>query len=241
MGFERRRYPMLNILVLTSHGPREASRSQSLADLAIHHLSARFPGAGMAVCDLAESAPPRANGFFADDPVLGGRKRGTSVDVTSAQSDDLIDELLAADILAIAIRMIDFAIPPPLKAWIDHVTRRGRTFQYTDGLPKGLVTGTKAMIICHHGGRSPSGSDYQAPYLRQMLGFLGVTDIEVIDLDGMSAAEPGESTSHRGIVWMRGAGRVVATVSERHHFSSLERTSLGAPAARSTRLKAPWR
>jgi FMN-dependent NADH-azoreductase len=63
------------------------------------------------------------------------------------QSDALVDELLAADTIVIGVPMYNFAPPPTLKAWIDHVFRAGRTFKYTETGPVGLVTGKKAIII----------------------------------------------------------------------------------------------
>jgi FMN-dependent NADH-azoreductase len=240
---------MTHILVLTSRGPREASHSGRLAHQTIEVLRARFAGAEVTVRDLAQSPLPAANRFFVDDPVLGGRSRG--MNAANAQSDQLIDELMAADLVVIAVPMIDFSIPASLKAWIDHVTRRGRTFHYTDGLPRGLVTGKKALIVRP---KSPvmagvqSGPDYQAPYLRQMLGFLGITDIKVMDVDSLAGAEMGEPLAQDGVVWARNAGaaenlQASAFVggAERHPPRSASRGAPGANGAKSTRLKAPWR
>lgn len=253
---------MTHILVITSNHPRDAFRAARLADHAVDELRARFPEADVVVRDLAQSVLPRAGGFYPEDPVLGGRKPGTSREATMA--DDPIDELLAADILVIAVPMLDYSLPPALKAWVDHVTRRGRTFRYTEGLPKGLVTGKKAVIVRHKSSQAGTqrGLDYQAPYLRQMLGFLGMTDIEVMDVASGGQAS-GETASQRGVVWSRDAGaaalgvHIPATVTRSTHdvassprhagaerrppSPSPEWTSLGAPAAKSARLKAPWR
>jgi FMN-dependent NADH-azoreductase len=254
---------MINILVLASTSPRDGSSSR-LAKRALAELQAKFPDAAATIRDLAQSPLPRANEFFAADPVLGGR--GVSGGPMIVQSDELIDELLAADVVVIAVPMIDFSIPPCLKAWVDHVTRRGRTFQYTDGLPKGLVTGKKAVIARpkSHGPAGPQPApDYQAPYLRQMLGFLGMTDIEVIDVEAMPAAPQPDDARPDAIVWAgavdaafaASSPRVPATGSSnsaappaRHAGAERRRpsasphwTSLGAPAAKTMRLKSPWR
>jgi FMN-dependent NADH-azoreductase len=254
---------MTHILVLTANRPRDGFPLMRLAARAIEALSARFPGADVAVRDLAQSPLPQATGFFADDPVLGGRKPGTSRDANMPQPDELIDELLAADILVIAVPMLDHSIPSSLKSWIDHVTRRGRTFRYTEGLPQGLVTGKKAVIVRQasgHAGARP-GPDYQAPYLRQMLGFLGMSDIEVIDIDVNSGGPAsGEAAGQGGAMWSRAGGLAAsdkppvmmmgstpdavpsprrAGVEWHHPSPSLE--WIGAPAAKTTRLKSPWR
>jgi FMN-dependent NADH-azoreductase len=266
----RENIQMTNILVVTSNSPRDGF-SRRLANRALDALRARFPDGVATLRDLAQSPLPRANEFFADDPVLGGRKRGLNGGPTLAQSDELIDELLAADVLVIAVPMIDFAIPASLKAWVDHVTRRGRTFHYADGLPKGLVTGKKAVIArpkSHGLAGSRPGPDYQAPYLRQMLAFLGMTDIEVIDVETRPVGpERDDATSRDGIVWARdadGASTVpsaqgtatgsINDVTPSRQFGAERRgterrspspspqwTPLGAPAAKATRLKSPWR
>lgn len=256
---------MTNILVLTSKRPRDVSHSQRLTNRALDELHARYPAAHVMVRDIAQIPLPRAGTFFAEDMVLGGRKRGTSGGTTVGQSEELIDELFAADVLVIAVPMIDFSIPASLKAWVDHVTRRGHTFQYTDGLPHGLVTGKKAVIV-RPKNRSLADprqeADYQAPYLRQMLGFLGMTDIELIDVDITSTdPEPDDTAGHH--VWERDVERRFAApsslpapvtgstydvaASPRHAGAERRRpspspqsTPLGATAAKATRLKAHW-
>ncbi len=97
-------------------------------------------------------------------------------------SDDLVDELLAADHLLIATPMYNFSIPASLKGWIDHVVRIGRTVT-TDY--KGLATGKKAWIILTSGGEYGPGAyaesyNVATSYLKQILGFIGITDVTVI-------------------------------------------------------------
>ncbi|HEX9322251.1 MAG TPA: NAD(P)H-dependent oxidoreductase, partial [Xanthobacteraceae bacterium] len=107
-----------------------------------------------------------------------------------AQSDILIDELMAADIVVIAVAMINFGIPSTLKAWIDHVTRAGRTFQYGESGPRGLVTGKQVILVEAKRGVYSDGPrrelDHVTPYLLQLLAFLGMTDVKVIGIEGTS-------------------------------------------------------
>jgi len=104
-------------------------------------------------------------------------------------SNQLIDELFSADIVVIEAPMYNFSIPSVLKAWIDHVTRAGRTFTYAGGAPKGLVTGKKAILILGRGGVYSEGPakvmDYQEPYLRTILDFIGITDVQTIYIEGL--------------------------------------------------------
>ncbi len=117
-----------------------------------------------------------------------------------AISDQLVDELLAADEVVIGTPMYNFAIPAVLKAWIDHVVRAGKTFRYTADGPEGLAKGRKAVIAVASGGSYKQGSGMEAynheiPYLRHILGFIGITDVTFIEAGGtMSVAQGKVST-----------------------------------------------
>jgi len=103
-----------------------------------------------------------------------------------ARSETLVDELLAADVIVIAAPMINFTIPSNLKAWIDYVARAGRTFSYSEAGPKGLVTGKHAILVAARGGvyANNPALDFQVPYLKGVLAFLGITDVEVLEVEG---------------------------------------------------------
>ena len=103
-----------------------------------------------------------------------------------AHSEALVDELLAADVIVIAAPMINFTIPSNLKTWIDYVARAGRTFRYSEKGPEGLVTGKQVIIVAARGGvyAGNPALDFQLPYLKSVLGFLGMTDVEVLEVEG---------------------------------------------------------
>lgn len=98
-----------------------------------------------------------------------------------AQSDGLIAELQSADTIVIGMPVYNFGIPAALKAWIDLVARAGVTFRYTESGPEGLLKGKRAIIAAASGG-VPIGSpaDHATPYLRQVLGFIGIKDVEIL-------------------------------------------------------------
>ncbi len=102
-----------------------------------------------------------------------------------ALSDTLVAELQAADTIVIGAAMYNFAIPAVLKAWIDQITRAGVTFAYTENGPQGLLEGKKAIITIATGG-TPLGSDFDfaSSYLRFIFGFVGITDVTILDKDG---------------------------------------------------------
>ena len=103
---------------------------------------------------------------------------------TLAQSDTLIAELQSADTLVIGLPIYNFGIPASLKAWIDLVARARVTFEYTPDGPRGLLTGKKAYIVVASGGTEALGDiDFATPHLRHVLGFLGISDVEVIAAD----------------------------------------------------------
>src|SRR6266403_3290376 len=97
-------------------------------------------------------------------------------------SDQLIQELAAADTVVIGAPMYNFTIPSSLKAWIDQVVRLGKTLGYGPNGPKGLLGRKKVVVITSRGSAYRKGTareafDFQEPYLRHVLGFIGLTDV----------------------------------------------------------------
>ncbi len=114
-----------------------------------------------------------------------------------AISDELVAELLAADEIVIGTPMYNFAIPAVLKAWIDHVVRAGKTFRYTASGVEGLATGRKVVIVVASAGAYQDGSgiealNYETPYLRHILGFIGITEIAFIQAGGTQSIAQGK-------------------------------------------------
>ncbi len=122
--------------------------------------------------DLAVNPVPHL-----DSNLLGGwmkpaEQRNDSEQASLDRSNQLTDELLAADVLVMAAPMYNFAIPSTLKAWLDHVLRAGVTFKYTETGPQGLLSGKRAYVLTARGGIYAGGpADHQEPYLRQVMGF----------------------------------------------------------------------
>ncbi|WP_415921756.1 FMN-dependent NADH-azoreductase [Tateyamaria sp. SN6-1] len=103
---------------------------------------------------------------------------------TLALSDTLIAELKAADTIVIGLPLYNFGVPASLKAWIDLVARAGVTFKYGENGPVGLLEGKRAVLAVSTGG-VPVGSDYDfaTGYMRHVLGFIGITDVEMVAAD----------------------------------------------------------
>jgi FMN-dependent NADH-azoreductase len=176
----------MNILFVTSSSRGSASYSNRVATNVLAELRARDPAARVTVRDLGREPLPHIN----DDFVTA--TRGATIPETDeqrallARSETLVDELLAADVIVIAAPMINFTIPSNLKAWIDYVARAGRTFRYSEKGPEGLVKGKQVIVVAARGGvyASNPAFDFQLPYLKSVLGFLGMTDVEVLEVEG---------------------------------------------------------
>ncbi|WP_295310985.1 NAD(P)H-dependent oxidoreductase [Roseobacter sp.] len=116
-------------------------------------------------------------------------------------SDELVGEIMHADVLVIGTPVYNFAPPAALKAWIDQIARAGVTFRYTDKGPVGLLEGKRAVIVLATGGTAiGSEIDFASGYLRHMMGFIGITDVEIIAADRLMAdAETALSSAKKQI------------------------------------------
>lgn len=104
-----------------------------------------------------------------------------------ALSGELIDELKAADTIVIGLPVYNFGVPAALKAWIDLIARAGVTFNYTEAGPVGALTGKRVIIAMASGGtEANSAIDYATPYLKHVLGFLGMSDVELVHADRLA-------------------------------------------------------
>jgi FMN-dependent NADH-azoreductase len=177
----------MNILHIVSSPRGNASYSNRVASNVVDELVRRDPAATVTVRNVATDPLPHID----DDFVAATRSpNGPQTErqrALLAQSDVLVDELFAADVVVLGAPMINFTIPSTLKAWIDNVARAGRTFSYSEAGPKGLVTGKQVILIGARGGvysEAAKPLDFQIPYLKSVLGFLGMTEVEVLEVDG---------------------------------------------------------
>lgn len=178
---------MSNVLIIESSARQQGSFSRQLTQQFISQWQAAHPTDQVTVRDLALHPVPHL-----DANLLGGwmkpeAQRSADEHASLKRSDELTDELLAADVLVLAAPMYNFAIPSTLKAWLDHVLRAGVTFKYTETGPQGLLTGNKAYVLTARGGLyAGSTSDHQEPYLRQVMAFVGIHDVTFIHAEGMN-------------------------------------------------------
>jgi len=111
-------------------------------------------------------------------------QRSEDQKATLALSDELVAELTRADTVVIGAPIYNFTVPTTLKAWIDLVARVGVTFQYSETGPEGLLKGKRAILVVASGGtEAGSDIDYASRYLQHMLGFIGITEVEIVAAD----------------------------------------------------------
>ncbi|MBB1059384.1 FMN-dependent NADH-azoreductase [Marilutibacter spongiae] len=105
----------------------------------------------------------------------------------NAEADKAMAQFLAADVIVIGAPMYNFSVPSTLKAWIDRIAVAGKTFRYTEHGPEGLAGGKKVIVASGRGGiHTDAPTDFQEAYLRQVLGFLGIDDIEFVRAEGVA-------------------------------------------------------
>ena len=176
---------MTTILRVASSSNLASSTTRQIGRLTVEGLLETHPGATVIERDLVKQPLPHLSPEF-----LGATFSGTDDAPVLALSNALLEELFAADTLVIEAPMYNFGIPSALKAWIDHVVRAGRTFQYTPNGPAGLATGKNAILILGRGGVYSEGPyqamDYQESYLRAILGFIGITQVASVYIEGVA-------------------------------------------------------
>jgi len=170
----------LKILEVSGSGRRADSVSRMLARDIISALEAQHEAVDVTRRDLAEGiglvdeAWISANFTAEEGRTAAQRER-------LATSDALVAELQQADVVVIASPIYNFSVPAALKAWVDMIARARLTFRYTETGPEGLLQGKKAYVVIASGGVAvDSAVDFATPYLRQVLRFVGITDVEVI-------------------------------------------------------------
>ncbi|MDR0276910.1 MAG: FMN-dependent NADH-azoreductase [Paucimonas sp.] len=178
---------MSRVLIIESSARQQDSTSRQLTRDFIAQWQAANPADAVTVRDVALNPLPHL-----DSTLLGGwmkpqEQRSAEEVQALARSNELTDEVLAADVLVLAAPMYNFTIPSTLKAWLDHVLRAGVTFKYTETGPQGLLTGKRAYVLTARGGIHAGGaSDHQEPYLRQVLAFIGIHDVTFIHAEGLN-------------------------------------------------------
>ncbi|HEY3638371.1 MAG TPA: FMN-dependent NADH-azoreductase [Rhizomicrobium sp.] len=198
---------MKTLLFVTSSLSGPDSKSAQIGETFVDTWQASHGMARVIRRDLGLGNVPHLTGEHLKAWSTAPESRSERETALAAESNPLIEEVEAADVIVIAVPMYNFAIPSTLKAWIDHITRAGRTFQYTaTGTVEGLLKNKKVYVVAARGGIYTGDSpvkamDFQEPYLRAILGFNGLTDVTFIHVEGQKigpeAADAGLVHAHK--------------------------------------------
>jgi FMN-dependent NADH-azoreductase len=168
----------MNLLHIDSAATGAGSVTRELTATIVARWQETVPGLSVTYRDLDAQPLPHLTG-----PVLA------KADAAAAEaSEQTLQQFLDSDVIVIGAPMYNFSVPSTLKAWIDRVAVAGRTFRYTENGPEGLAKGKRMVIASGRGGiyGDNSPADFQEAYLRQVFGFLGVSDIEFIRAEGVA-------------------------------------------------------
>jgi FMN-dependent NADH-azoreductase len=193
----------MQILQIISSARGAESYSTKLSQGIIDKLLAAQPGSTVVVRDLAKAPFPHLEEAHLQAYFTPAEGRSPEQQEAVRHSDEAIAQVMAADVLVIGVPFYNFTIASSLKSWLDHLTRAGITFRYTPTGPEGLITGKKVYLALASGGIYSEGPmqpyDFATPYLRWMLGFLGLTDVTVARAEGVKLPEFQATALQKGL------------------------------------------
>jgi len=192
----------MNILHVIS-SPRTDSYSHRLGNAIIEKLLAAHPGSTVRERNLAEHPFPHLEEASIQSFNTPADQHTPGQQAAIRRSDEVIAEVQDAEVLVVDAPLYNFSIPSTLKAWIDHLARRGVTFRYTANGPEGLLKDKKVYVAMASGGvysEGPAaGYDFVAPYLRTIFGFLGLTDVTIARAEGVANPELEPTAIQKGL------------------------------------------
>lgn len=177
----------MNILQINASARSEGAQSTRLANIIVERLRTDNPHAGLIVRDLARAPHP-----VLDEPALQAlftepEARTPEQRARVALDDALIAEIQAADTVVLGVPMYNFGVSAQLKNWLDAIARARVTFRYTENGPEGLLKDKTVYVALARGGKyRDTAADSQVPYLKMILGFLGMTDVRFIYAEGLA-------------------------------------------------------
>ncbi|WP_020168369.1 MULTISPECIES: FMN-dependent NADH-azoreductase [Methylotenera] len=180
---------------LGDHSVSRKLTAKVLAELKVEHADTQIVRRDLVATSLPHLSGVTVGAFFTPPDQLN-----ETLNEALKLSNELVDELFAADVIVIGAPMWNFGIPSSLKAWIDHIARAGRTFKYGASGPESLLpAGKKVIIVSSRGGIYTSGPmqvmDHQESYLKAILGFIGLHDVSIIRAEGVLMGEAAVSAA----------------------------------------------
>jgi FMN-dependent NADH-azoreductase len=181
---------MKTLLQIRSSIFSDGGQSSRLAERFVAAWRVANPEGKVVVRDLAREPVPHLNAARFGAFLAKRGERTPEQQAVVAYSDALIAELKGADVVVLGLPMYNFGLPSTLKAYFDHIARAGETFRYTEKGAVGLVTGKEVYVFTARGGLyDGTPRDTQTPYIREYLGFLGMSEIEFVHAEGLAISE----------------------------------------------------
>ncbi len=181
---------MSTLLQLTSSLFLNGGQSSQLSEAFVEGWQRKHPGGTIVKRDLAADPAPHLDAERFGSFLARPEERTPAQHEVVAFSDRLIEELRTAEVIVLGLPMYNFGIPSVLKAYFDHIARAGVTFRYTENGPVGLLTGKKVYVFAARGGHyAGTPLDSQTGYVRDFLGFLGMTEVEFVYAEGLAIGE----------------------------------------------------
>ncbi|MCL6416987.1 FMN-dependent NADH-azoreductase [Aestuariirhabdus sp. Z084] len=181
---------MSNVLVINSSLRREGANSTALTENFLARWRQHHPDDQIQQRDMASQPIPHLDEAMVGAFFTPEDQRSVEQQTLVARSDALVQELKESDVLVLGVPMYNFGIPSTLKAWIDHIARAGLTFRYTEQGPEGLLKGKKAYVLAARGGQyQGTAADTQTAYLKDVLAFIGITDVQFIYAEGLNMGD----------------------------------------------------
>jgi FMN-dependent NADH-azoreductase len=184
----------MKILQIKSSVFNGNGQSSRLANEFVALLQEQHPGTEVLERDVVADPVPHLDGARVGAFFAKPEERSAEQKAIVAYSDALIAELRRADVLVLGLPMYNFGVPSQLKAWFDHLARAGETFKYTEKGPVGLITGKKAYVFAARGGLY-GDTHSQSESVRQFLGFIGITDVELVYAEGLAISPESRNNS----------------------------------------------
>ena len=171
-------------------------QSSQLAERFVAARLAATPDLKVVSRDLAAEPVPHLDAARFLSFLAKPEERSAEQQAVVAYSDALIEEVRQADEIVIGLPMYNFGVPSTLKAWFDHIARAGVTFRYTATGPEGLLTGKKVTVFAARGGLyAGTPKDSQTTYVRDFLGFIGITDVEFVYAEGLNMGDESKTAA----------------------------------------------
>lgn len=182
----------MKILQINASARSAGANSTRLADAITARLKEQNPAALVELRDLASDPHPVLDDAALTALFTPAESRTENQAARVALDDALIAQVQSVDAIVLGVPMYNFGVPVQLKTWLDAIARAGVTFRYTENGPEGLLKGKKVYVALARGGKyRDTPADSQVPYLKTIFGFLGLTDVKFVYVEGLAMGAEG--------------------------------------------------